>query len=788
MQGRRSQLDFAGTTASSAPAYVRAVQLLRESMVSGCAGTYVRPTARPGAGPRASGGTPLVMPPEDRLVAVEADKAEHALQASMLPFPRAHLTASASADLRAAVRFAVANRAHLPAVRSAAVSSAEAVAASLSGMSTWLAGLAAGSPHEHLVQGVHLAFIAAWCDAAEWPDVDFVRNWVFGFPIVGDIPDSGLFRPQETPASSPPSTFSPAANTEWTDEVLRRVTASARSATGDSERVLRAVHAQTRKEACKGYIKGPLTRGQLNAKFVRNKYRVMVRFGIEQGPDGQRKVRAIDNAKASLSNAVSSTHETIVCITFEFAGVVAALVLEECIAIGIEMLEMAVSFEDLTAAYRFVPTSQPQFTVFCVWRFTNGLSRPGPEFYYVPGHNFGMVSSVLNFNRFPKLMVAMARSLLALPVDQYFDDYCLTDLKTAGDSGQVALQRLHLLVNRPLDKGKRQLMADARVGLGVNIDVSRVRSEWALVVSTKWHRCLSILTMLREARRTNHLTPAVASTVYGKLGFVFTAVYGRVGRAASQPLVERIWNPDTMEFTPAMRHMLLFYEALLPNLPPLRVSLHDDGEPPIVVYTDASYQRDRDGGHHAYMGYQIIDPANGMVDENSRPVIDYEGGPLILHRGRPLSAAEMEAFATDKKTLIMQAEIAAATWVYYSNVELFRGRRVIHFIDNTGALSAMLHGYARKLDCARMVNSFHLLIATLRLNVYFEWVPSEANPSDLPSRELEDGAMALYLRYFPTSQLGPSYMPPLDAWLPGGAASLASVFAMYGMWSSESRM
>ena len=290
--------------------------------------------------------------------------------------------------------------------------------------------------------------------------------------------------------------------------------------------------------------------------------------------------------------------------------------------------------------------------------------------------------------------------------------------------------------------------------------------------------------MLREARRTNHLTPAVASTVYGKLGFVFTAVYGRVGRAASQPLVERIWHPDTMEFTPAMRHMLLFYEALLPNLPPLRVSLHDDGEPPIVVYTDASYQRDRDGGHHAYMGYQIIDPANGMVDENSRPVIDYEGGPLILHRGRPLSAAEMEAFATDKKTLIMQAEIAAATWVYYSNVELFRGRRVIHFIDNTGALSAMLHGYARKLDCARMVNSFHLLIATLRLNVYFEWVPSEANPSDLPSRELEDGAMALYLRYFPTSQLGPSYMPPLDAWLPGGAASLASVFAMYGMWSS----
>ena len=39
----------------------------------------------------------------------------------------------------------------------------------------------------------------------------------------------------------------------------------------------------------------------------------------------------------------------------------------------------------------------------------------------------------------------------------------------------------------------------------------------------------------------------------------------------------------------------------------------------------------------------------------------------------------------------------------------------------------MIYGYARKLDCARMINSFHLLLAALQLRVYFEWVPSEAN-------------------------------------------------------------
>lgn len=83
---------------------------------------------------------------------------------------------------------------------------------------------------------------------------------------------------------------------------------------------------------------------------------------------------------------------------------------------------MAIGFDDLTAAYRFVPCSQPEYTVFCVWRPATPTAPGAPVFYYVPGHNFGMTAAVLNFNRFPKMMVAMSRSLMALAVDQYFDD------------------------------------------------------------------------------------------------------------------------------------------------------------------------------------------------------------------------------------------------------------------------------------------------------------------------------------------------------------------------------
>ena len=77
----------------------------------------------------------------------------------------------------------------------------------------------------------------------------------------------------------------------------------------------------------------------------------------------------------------------------------------------------------------------------------------------------------------------------------------------------------------------------------------------------------------------------------------------------------------------------------------------------------------------------------------------------------------------------------AAVSVYYTYPRLFVDRRVNHWIDNTVALSALVHGYSGKLDLATMVNAFYLQIAGLRSAVYFDWVPSKANIADLPSRD-----------------------------------------------------
>ena len=61
-------------------------------------------------------------------------------------------------------------------------------------------------------------------------------------------------------------------------------------------------------------------------------------------------------------------------------------------------------------------------------------------------------------------------------------------------------------------------------------------------------------------------------------------------------------------------------------------------------------------------------------------------------------------------------------------------QRVIYFEDNTVALSAMIHGYAKRADMARVSNMYHLQNFFLRVDAWHKWVPSAANIADVPSR------------------------------------------------------
>jgi hypothetical protein len=735
------------------PEYFQAVSDLRSLSID--LSPYDRPAARASTAFSMTSGSKLVKPPEERLVDVEDDMPAHVEAARRLPFPEKDLTSAQPNSMWAAARECVLQSHALPDWRGARATRIRRIAASLTRYSRWIASLSPPSV-AYLVADMNLAFMAAFVDAVEWPDYDIVQRFVLGFPIVGDIADSGLFRPIHQPASVSVETFTPAANRAYRKQVVDQVTDTA--ADHRNYPVVSELHRLSRKEVSDGLAFGPLSATECHKKFGENNWRTQVRFGtVQSNGAGGVKIRAIDNAKAALINAAATTHETIKCITVEFAAACAALVFMWCSILQISMLALGIGFDDMRSAYRRVPTCHPQYTVFAVW----DIERQCVVFYYLPGHQFGAIAAVLNFNRFPKLIVHMAQVLFAVMVDQYFDDYMTIDTADGMTSAQDSLILCHdLLAPDLIEIKKHKEIADWNVGLGHEIDVGQVYVEYAVYVRCTPDRIEKVLHALSVARAANYLSPGDASTIRGKLGFLLSAASGRVGRAATQPLMQREYFDHDYSFGVALCSAADFFEALLPRLPALRIPIERDNRNPVVLYTDAMFNppSSRRSLPFSQIGVVAFHPD--------------EADPF--HGTLTLPQWVYDYLSWDDKTLIMQAEMIAALSALMSSPSSFAGRKVILFIDNTGALSSLLHGYSSKPDAARLCNLFHLYAAAIGCAIYFEWVPTKANIADLPSRATLE-AWRRYFSYFPRSRMVPLVPPDASTWD-------APLGALFDMW------
>ena len=96
--------------------------------------------------------------------------------------------------------------------------------------------------------------------------------------------------------------------------------------------------------------------------------------------------------------------------------------------------------------------------------------------------------------------------------------------------------------------------------------------------------------------------------------------------------------------------------------------------------------------------------------------------------------------------------------------QLFKGRRVLHFVDNAGSLSHIVNGYANAADSAQLVNMFHAAAISLGIEYWGEWVPSKANIADMLTRP-DRHAEWEHLRTFANVTMYPMKLPPIgDAW------------------------
>ena len=705
--------------------YQRQVQALRKLCIY--TGVYERPAQRRRGSVGALGG--LGGFKESRLVRESEDIEAHVAAACGTSFP-SHVERGGyvpSADLIAAANQCAALGKRAKGWRDRRAQAFRAIAHNLESLEAELRSFVAIPPTVAAIAGnVQVALLFCMVDAMEWPDSELPIRMLTGMPVLGSISDTGLYRPvtPDCNAADFRVRFDAvmATNSAWLEEVCSLVTHRAHRASTPSQRwVLQELERVTMGEVREGMLGPPMTRAQFVGKYG-DSGRPLPRFAVPKNAgEPDETVRAIDDGKLSGSNFATLMPETIAPPTFELPAHIAAIMAEARRAAGLPPLELEIGLDDLFAAYRRVPTSQPQYTTVAFW----SAAHKQVMFSEVYGHPFGLLASVVNFHRVPTLLCAVARRVFAVPVDHFFDDYICVEPAVGQGSAQYALRVVHDAVRFGLAPKKRKEHASANVELGVFCDMSRAASEGVVVFQPTEKRVRSVLATLKRARVQNHLSPSDASSLFGKLGFTLSAAYGKVGRAATQPLIQRCHRDRApYVFSDGLQRMHDFLEKLLPSLPPMEVPIAPSALAPghgmgaAYVYSDASYERDGTNG----LGIALIDPVSGER----------------LYAAGVCPQWLFDSFKPDRKTYIAQLEALATVLVYTTFGARLRGRKVYHFCDNTVALSAALHGYANQPDLADASNALHCAACGLRIDLWLEWVASKANLADVPSRPTHD--------------------------------------------------
>ena len=662
------------------------------------------------------------------------------------PFDQLH--SSLPDDVRAAAEWLVASGSNAHNLRKGRLSSIAKVASDLLDWSTLFGVFSPAHLREAKPPLPHYAFASCVADAIGWPDEGLFEDLVLGAPCVGGCPDSGVFRECEQPASV---AMDELAHGDWN----RKVAASLFALRGKPEKRpdLVALWDRTQKEVTDGWASpiGSVASIDDVAEIDgilggREAWRCSMRFGVWQ----KGKLRPCDNCRDSLHNAATSLFERLVTDTADFPARAAALFAE---LVGeAASFSMLLGTEDIEAAYRRMPCSQPWYTIFAQLDPSTGRVF----FFRLQGFNFGLKSAVIQFNRLAEFICRASVRLLPVVGSHFFDDFAICEPSFAA-GGQFFLREFSALLGFPFSGAnvgddKSSLAALVNTYLGVVHDFSSFSTSRLVRCSVSSARVEGIAEAIDAILAAGSFDGSRgAAKLCGQLQFSVCWSAYRFGRAALQPLY-RAQGSRGSSFPESLRRALLFLRGLLADtsgrsrLRPRTICLlrRRRRRKPVLVWTDAMWSPSEDVP--ARIGFVVFVPD----DEG-------EGGSWY-HSSLAVPEDFMRLFAV-RIQYIGQLELLAAVAVYYSMPDVFRDRRVFHFIDNASALASIVKGYSSSDDSARVVHSFWALVSGLSADVWMVYVRSEANVADMPSR----GDLSYVITVL-GSEERPTTLPPIESW------------------------
>ena len=205
--------------------------------------------------------------------------------------------------------------------------------------------------------------------------------------------------------------------------------------------------------------------------------------------------------------------------------------LEEARKVGLNLEDLELeSFEsggeDMPDAYRWIPVKPAhlRFNVIATYNYARKLW----QFQIVYGCLFGLSSSVMNFNPWPRFLEALVRRWLAVLVAMFYDDASIQDLARSCGRGQRYLRAVFRMVGAPLAPEKATDLGPEADFLGVrhNLSEAMARGEITLQPRTRTREKSTLLQ--QQALTENHCNPVMASEARGGKSFTMLAYFGKV--------------------------------------------------------------------------------------------------------------------------------------------------------------------------------------------------------------------------------------------------------------------
>ena len=469
--------------------------------------------------------------------------------------------------------------------------------------------------------------------------------------------------------------------------------------------------------------------------------RVSRRHVVQRGVKADKvtpKLRCIDDLRRSGLHGTVSTHERVDLPSFLWILYAArAIVLAWCKQqrrLGVRGVistfpRITCGLDDQAMAYRSILAHLLPFPLWVVyWSYRLGCC----VIHHAYGMLFGAKAANINYSRVPRAACSVASIQMLVPCTHYVDDLINCDLGSGGQSAQRCIRGVLQSWGLDVEMLKRLANAPANIALGGRIDLAGVPTSGVAAAEPAKDKIVALLEQLRACEQAGECPAAEAENIANKCRWMVQQHRMHFGAACLQPFQQRARGRDASNaWSPAMASARSYLEIAFSDEFKQRLELFcgeaaaEPDDDIVLLFTDCA-EDDADEPHPD-------GTAARRVDRVCFHAFDTRTG--LHHSGHSeIPADYMARHFKVRKTYIGVGEEIAAVGAFYSAPELFRDRKVIHFVDNAGSLSHMVNGYAGQPDSACIVNMFHTAAAALGMRWWGEWIPSKANIADIMTR------------------------------------------------------